>query len=666
MSDYTYAALYLYSSKVAAPVPLDTRASRTARRDKHARRPQSTSDAATLPSSSSQRHSRSSSSHSGSQLSKTSSSSSSSAHGPAASASVGLDSASPRLSPATSAASASANTAAATTATANTSTVASATSAATTSRPSVGKISTSVGAHSSSPPASSSSSATTTAAAASASASSSHVPLPSSPAVAQTPTQSSSRASRTFSRLHRARLSGSASAVVDAAVAAAGRNANAASLPDQDPNKSSAALRPMTGFTTSRAESISSASGQTSTSSRTILSTDPSSATDGLLLARPFVQRNGRTFLNDHTLAYPLPSDLTELHRQVLRTMLLIQVIGAPVLSPGLIKKPPQRVLEIGCGSGFWSTMCHHYFKSRGHGGISFTGIDIAPLAPDNSSSTSNDAMKPGADMQWRFIQHDLRQIPWPVASDEYDLVMVKDVSYAVTNKMMPTFIEECVRMVKPGGTLEVWESDHAIRSLRPHVPTSTVSVEDAEEQAAAASLGAYVINPQTPLSVPSNNYIAEYNSWLSRALERLDINPLPCTVIGPTLLQEYETLGDVRSRRIALPLSEFRWEKEGIGGVVTTDAKPESKGKEPPTPRLEKKTLTPGQIALRQTALLTQVQEIQALEPILREVSGKSQDEWDMWLTKMMSDLMDESGTALGECLEFGAWYAKKKKATA
>ncbi|KAL6854471.1 hypothetical protein J3F83DRAFT_483486 [Trichoderma novae-zelandiae] len=649
MSDYTYAALYLYSSKVGAPVPLD-RASRTARREKHARRPNSTSNAASLPSS--QRHSRSSSSHS--QLS----SSSSSAHGPAASASVGLDSASPRLSPATSAASASANTSTTGAVTANTTGATTTPAATTNTKPSVGKISTTTAA-------AGASSSSSSSAAAAAPASAAYFPTPSSPAVAQTPTQSSSRASRTFSRLHRARLSGSASAVVDAAVAAAGRNANAASLPDQDPNKSSSALRPMTGFSTSRAESISSASGQTTASSRTILSTDPS-AIDGLLAARPFVQRNGRTFLNDQTLAYPLPSDLTELHRQVLRTMLLIQVIGAPVLSPGLIKKPPQRVLEIGCGSGFWSTMCHHYFKSRGHGGISFTGIDIAPLAPDNSSSTSDDAMKPGADMQWKFIQHDLRQIPWPVPSDDYDLVMVKDVSYAVTNKLMPTFIEECVRMVRPGGTLEVWESDHVIRSLRPHVPTSTVSVEDAEEQAAAASLGAYVINPQTPLSVPSNNYIAEYNSWLSRALERLDINPLPCTVIGPTLLQEYETLGDVRSRRIALPLSEFRWEKEGIGGVITTDVKPESKGKEPPTPGLEKKTLTPGQIALRQTALLTQVQEIQALEPILREVSGKSQDEWDMWLTKMMSDLMDESGTALGECLEFGAWYAKKKKAAA
>ncbi|KAL7907795.1 hypothetical protein GGI35DRAFT_67596 [Trichoderma velutinum] len=605
MSDYS--AVFLYSSTLGG-LPLDTNFPRAARREKqHARRPNSTSDALhSVPA----RHSRSSSSHS--QLS----SSSSSALGPAASASVGPDSASVRLSPATSAS---------TKKSSGTSTSANATSSA-----------------------------------ASAPASTSSTPSnPFSPSQPHppTPTQSSStgsRASRTFSRLHRARLSGSASTVVDAA----GRNANAQSPPEQD-------LKQMTGFPTSRAESISSASGHTPASSRTILSTDPS-ATDGLPASRPFVQRNGRTFLNDHTLTYPLPSDLTELHRQVLRTMLLIQVIGAPVLSPDLIKKPPQRVLEIGCGSGFWSVMCHHYFKRRGHGGLSFTGIDIAPLAPDNSSSTSDDAMKPSPDMQWKFVQHDLRQMPWPTPSEEYDLVMVKDVSYAVTNKMMQPFIEECVRMVRPGGTFEIWESDHVIRSLRPHVPTSTVSAEDAEEQAAAASLGAYVINPQTPLSVPSNNYIAEYNTWLTRALEKLDINPLPCTVIGPTLLQEYETLGDVRSRRIALPLSEFRWEKEGIGGVITTESKPESKGKEASTPKSDKKTLTAGQIALRQTALLTQVQEMQALEPILRDVSGKSQDELDMWLTKMMNDLMDESGTSLGECLEFGAWYAKKKKVAA
>jgi hypothetical protein len=64
----------------------------------------------------------------------------------------------------------------------------------------------------------------------------------------------------------------------------------------------------------------------------------------------------------------------------------------------------------------------------------------------------------------------------------------------------------------------------------------------------------------------------------------------------------------------------------------------------------------------LRRTALLTVVQQIQALEPVLREVSGKSQDEWDTWLGKMMNDLVRENGTSWGECLEVGAWWAKKR----
>lgn len=627
MSDYS--AIYLYASTIGAPMPLD----RASRREKQARRPNSTPDGSLAA----RRHSRSSSSDQASMSSRSShytarqlSLSGSYSQGPA-SAAVGPQHQHQHQG--------SASAAAASTASATTTSSSSATPTASTAT--------------SSPNLSSSISNNSSASSGSFSKhhSNQHHPPPLAPLAssAQLPPQppTPGRAARTLSRLHRARLSGS---LLDASAA---RNAQ-----DLDPAKF---VRQMTGFPASRAESVSSASGQTSTSSRTILSTDPSAS---LVAARPFVQRNGRTFLNDETLPYPLPSDLTELHRQALRTMLLIQVIGAPVLSPGLIKKPPQRVLEIGCGSGFWSNMCHQYFKSRGHGGLSFTGIDIAPLGPDNSSSASDDAMKPTGDMQWKFIQHDIRQIPWPIPSEEYDLVMVKDVSYAVTNMMMQAFIEECVRMVKPGGTFEIWDSDHLIRSLRPHVPTSTVSAEDAEQQAAAASLGAYVINPQTPLTAPSNDYINEYNSWLSKALESLDINPLPCTIIGPTLIQEYETLGDVRSRRIALPLSEFRWEKEGIGGVITTDTKTDSRGKEPPsTPRADKKTLTAAQIALRQTALLTQVQEIQALEPILREVSGKSQDEWDMWLGKMMSDLMDDNRTSLSECLEFGAWYAKKKK---
>ncbi|KAI9155153.1 Secondary metabolism regulator laeA [Paramyrothecium foliicola] len=412
----------------------------------------------------------------------------------------------------------------------------------------------------------------------------------------------------------------------------------------------------------SRTESVSSNSGATSLSTRTMISTDPSASGEKESTSPPFILRNGRTYLNDPSLPYPLPSDLTELHRQCLRTLLLIQVFGAPVCSPSLIAKPPLRVLEVGCGSGFWSMMCHRYFKGRGHSGISFTGIDIAPLAP-GSTKIASDSIKPDHDMKWKFVQHDFRNLPWPLPDEEYDLVMVKDMSLATTNSQHQPFFDEYIRLLRPGGTVEVWESDHTIRMLRPHVPGSGTN-DDSEEQETASRLGSYVMTANTPLSAPLNTFLVEYNHWVSRSLEARDLSAVPCTLVGPMLLQEADALTDVKSRRLVIPLSEVRWEREGVGGVVTKDGKSyvEMKGKGAPHQKVEKKSLSSAQAALRKTALLTVVQQIQALEPILREVSGKSIDEWDLWLGKMMGDLMSESGTSWGECLEVGAWCARKQ----
>ncbi|KAG5975451.1 hypothetical protein E4U55_007661 [Claviceps digitariae] len=407
------------------------------------------------------------------------------------------------------------------------------------------------------------------------------------------------------------------------------------------------------------AESVSSASGTTFFSLTTNMTSDTSALGESLQ-SRPFIQRNGRTYLNDPTLPYPLPTDLTELHRQSLRTLLLIQTFGGPVCSPSLIKTPPRRVLEIGCGSGFWSMMCHQFFKDRGHDTISFTGIDIAPVSP-GSSNAAADMTLLNRDMKWEFVNHDIRQTPWPLPQEGFDLIMVKDMSLAVTNVHFQSFIDEYLRLLQPGGTVEIWESDHLIRMLRPHVPGSASTTDDADEREAASSLGAYVISSNTPLSAPVNLFLAEYNAWLTRALEARNLSAVPCTYIGSQLLQESETLTEVRSRRLAIPLSEVRWETEGVGGIVTSDGT--RTGETPSKDQKGEQTLSAEQIALRETALLTVVQQVQALEAILREASGKSHDEWDVWLGKMMGDLMGEGGATWGECLEVGAWYARKRK---
>ncbi|KAJ5054596.1 uncharacterized protein L3040_000865 [Drepanopeziza brunnea f. sp. 'multigermtubi'] len=137
----------------------------------------------------------------------------------------------------------------------------------------------------------------------------------------------------------------------------------------------------------------------------------------------------------------------------------------------------------------------------------------------------------------------------------------------------------------------------------------------------------------------------------------------MPTPNILPMLLQESENLTDIDYRRLAIPLGEVRWEREGVGGSVPQGPNDDfisSKGKarEP-----DRKTLTAGQLALRRTALMTVVQMIESLEPLLREASGKGQDEWDRWQGNMMNSLLKQNGTSWGECLEVGAWWARKKK---
>lgn len=469
---------------------------------------------------------------------------------------------------------------------------------------------------------------------------------------------------------------------------------------------------------TARAESINSTSGMTTNSGRTMLSNEPPAGADkAAMQLRPFVVRNGRSYIADMTLHYPLPVDLAELHRQSLRTLLLCQLFGGPLCCPVFSSKAPTRVLEVGCGSAFWSMMCHRYFARHGHTTISFTGIDIAPIAPGasgqgttttrssggverglggnrasaSSSTSSGLDGRPDKDMRWRFVQHDIRTLPWPFADGEFDLVMVKDMSLATPLTMQQTLMDEYLRVLRPGGVIEVWESDYTLRMLRPHVPQSQArpsqatkkphdgsededeASEDSESEGSdeddhrkAANHGAYLMTANTPLSGPTNNFLVEYNSWISKALEARSLSAVPCTLIGALLRQEVDTLTAMQSKRLAVPLSEVRWEREGVGGVVTKDGKSyiETKGRRAGVGAEggDGRPLGASQAAVRKTALLTVVMQIQSLEAILKEVSGKSQDEWDGWCGKMMNDLMRENGTSWGESLEVGAWWATKK----
>lgn len=444
---------------------------------------------------------------------------------------------------------------------------------------------------------------------------------------------------------------------------------------------------------------------------------------------KPFVTKsNGRTYLADPTNSYMLPVDLHELHRQSLRTLLLFQLFGGPVCSPVFVQRPPKRVLELGCGYGFWSMMAHSYFSRKGHSNIQFTGLDIAPLGgiagtPRSCHATSAKPLKnrgsvsgasgnwaeepPDKSMQWNFVQHDMRVLPWPFADEELDLIMGKELSLALPTDLFTGLIDECLRILKPGGVLEIWDSDHPIRMLRPHVPnaptvktTSKSGTQRSDPDGASSStanaseatngssisnknkgeqehvkemseLGAYVLGNNTPLSGPQNIYLIEFNSWILKVLESRQLLPWPCASISSYLLQE-SLLTSHGSKRLAIPLTEVRWEREGVGGVVTKDGKSyidtskavgraKAQPQEGSDAEMKRKTLGDAQLALRETALQTVLGMIEGMEPSLREVSGKKQDEWDAWMGKLRKELVERDGANCGECLEVGAWWSRK-----
>ena len=371
----------------------------------------------------------------------------------------------------------------------------------------------------------------------------------------------------------------------------------------------------------------------------------------------PFVHRYGRRFLRDPILLYPLPVDLVELHRQTLRTEMFMDVNGAPFCSPFFKDSPPTNVLEIACGSAFWSSACHDYFKSRGDcSNISFTGLDIVQLAPDLSLHGLN----------WHFVQHDLGERPLPFSKGEFDFIFIKDASFCrAASEISSTSMEEYLRLLRPGGVLEVWESDHTFRTLLPHpsIPSklSGVAEEDIEQ---AEETATYLISPSTAFAKSQNKFLQDYNSWVEMALEKRSFTATPCTRVSWAFTSVPDKCEKVGSRRVAIPFGEVRWEQNDVAGGTgkgLTQNRREPAAAAERQAKVEQKPLTAEQAALRRTALMTTIQFIESLELLLKEESGKRQDEWDRWWAGMTHDLLQQNGTFNGECLEIGAWWCQK-----
>jgi hypothetical protein len=224
--------------------------------------------------------------------------------------------------------------------------------------------------------------------------------------------------------------------------------------------------------------------------------------------------------------------------------------------------------------------------------------------------------------------------------------------------------------------------ADHTLRTLQaPSTPPSSAPKADAHQAAYTAT---YVLHPGVSFAVPENQYLQDYNRWISLLLNSRKLTPVPCTLIGSMMMQEAENLVEHGSRRVAIPMSEVDWERHGISGRRNKGKNRERSERESTSTGTgssgnpKRSTIGSGnsagsgasggssllseeQSTIRRLALLTTVQMIESLEPLLKDVSDKNMDDWDKWWSAMMTDMLEKEGTRKGECVEVGAWWGRK-----
>ncbi|RIB28945.1 S-adenosyl-L-methionine-dependent methyltransferase [Gigaspora rosea] len=150
---------------------------------------------------------------------------------------------------------------------------------------------------------------------------------------------------------------------------------------------------------------------------------------------------DGRRFHNLENAVYPLPNDDDESDRLHMQHFLIRYIwqnnFSAPI--EHILNDPNTKILDVGCGSASWS-----FDMATKYPLINVFGLDISP----NQAVT----IKP---KNFTFIKANVLE-GIPFEDDTFDYVFQRYLLGGYTKEKWPDAINEIVRVLKPGGFLEV------------------------------------------------------------------------------------------------------------------------------------------------------------------------------------------------------------------
>ncbi|KAL7272143.1 hypothetical protein RUND412_005061 [Rhizina undulata] len=149
------------------------------------------------------------------------------------------------------------------------------------------------------------------------------------------------------------------------------------------------------------------------------------------------VFENGRRYHGYKPGKYVLPNDEAEQDRMdLMHHCLLLALHGELSACPAIKESPPQRILDIGTGTGIWAIDI-----ADEHPSASVIGVDLSPIQPNY--------VPPNLVFEVDDIEE-----PWHYKANSFDYIHIRGMAGSIYD--WPKLYRQAFKALKPGGWIEV------------------------------------------------------------------------------------------------------------------------------------------------------------------------------------------------------------------